>query len=518
MNGEAGNLLGAEYENMLRCIRCGLCLSVCPTYQLTLLEEESPRGRIAMARAATEGYLPLTPDFVQHEESCLLCEACTAVCPAGVRMEELGVAVRATLAAQAPPRSRRARLGQRLGFWLLADLGRLRRLLGLLRLYQRSGLQALVRRTGLLRLLGLADAEGYLPRLDAPFLVPQGQVWEPRRLPVPPQHWEGQGGPSSPPGGQGDARRRVALFAGCVMSTAFAATDRATARVLAANGVRVEAPAGQGCCGALHAHGGDREGARALARRNVAAFEAGGYDAVVVSAAGCGAMLKEYGHLLADDPAWAERAAEFAGRVRDLSEYLAALGPEPPSGRVETTVTYQDPCHLAHAQRVRRQPRALLQQVPGLRLVEMAESDLCCGSAGVYNLTHPETAEQLQARKLDNVAATGAPVVVTANPGCLLQLQAGAARRGLDVQVRHIADVLDEAYAAAPAPDHAYVKPRVRPGAEVLAEMSGSAATPATPAADASRAGPAAVPESTGGAVAAANAPEARPRAASEGE
>jgi glycolate oxidase iron-sulfur subunit len=464
----AGLSLSAEYENMLRCIRCGLCLSVCPTYQLTLLEEESPRGRIAMARAATEGFLPLTPDFVRHEESCLLCEACTAICPAGVRMEELGVAVRATLAEQAPPQGRRARLAQRLGFWLLADVARLRRLLALLRLYQRSGLQALVRRTGLLRLLGLAEAEGYLPRLDAPFLVPRGQVWEPRppqppnpggspspgfapspsRLPV-----AGEGSGGSPPGlgGLGGANGRVALFAGCVMSTAFAETDRATARVLAANGARVEAPAGQGCCGALHAHGGDREGARALARRNVAAFEAGGYDAIVVNAAGCGAMLKEYSHLLQDDPAWAERAAAFAARVRDFTEYLAALGPVAPWGRVEATVTYQDPCHLAHAQRVRRQPRALLGQVPGLRLVEMAESDLCCGSAGVYNLTHPETAEQLQERKLDNVAATGAPVVVTANPGCLLQLQAGAARRGLAVQVRHIADVLDEAYRAAPA-------------------------------------------------------------------
>jgi glycolate oxidase iron-sulfur subunit len=442
-------LLGAEYENMLRCIRCGLCLSVCPTYQLTLLEEESPRGRIAMARAATEGFLPLTPDFVRHEESCLLCEACTAICPAGVRMEELGVAVRATLAEQAPPKGRRARLAQRLGFWLLADVGRLRRLLALLRLYQRSGLQGLVRRSGLLRLLGMAEAEGYLPRLDAPFLVPRGQVWEARPPLAPPilggnREQPPQGSPIL--GGNEGARGHVALFAGCVMSAAFAETDRATARVLAANSVRVEATPGQGCCGALHAHGGDRERARALARQNVAAFEAGEYDAVVVNAAGCGAMLKEYGHLLADDPAWAERAAAFAGRVRDFTEYLAALGPMAPAGGVEATVTYQDPCHLAHAQRVRRQPRALLGQVPGLRLVEMAESDLCCGSAGVYNLTHPETAEQLQERKLDNVAATGAPVVVTANPGCLLQLQAGAARRGLDVRVRHIADVLDEAY------------------------------------------------------------------------
>jgi glycolate oxidase iron-sulfur subunit len=431
--GRGPALLQAEYDNMLSCIRCGLCLSVCPTYQLTLLEEESPRGRIAMARAVTEGFLPITPDLVQHEESCLLCEACTAICPAGVRMEELGVPLRAVLAAEAP-KDARARAAQRFGFWVLADVRRLRALATLLRLYQRSGLQTIVRRTGLLRLLGLADAEAYLPRIAARFLVPRGQVW-------------------------GTGSQRVALFAGCVMSTAFADTDRATARVLAAHGARVEATAGQGCCGALHAHGGDREGARALARRNVAAFEAGNYDAVVVNAAGCGAMLKEYGHLLADDPAWAERATAFARRVRDFTEYLAdsniPLASPPkvggpsraPGGR---TVTYQDPCHLAHAQRIRRQPRELLKRVPGLTLVEMAESDLCCGSAGVYNLTHPQMAAQLQARKLDNAAATGAPTIVTANPGCLLQLQAGAARRGLAVQVRHIADVLDEAYGAGP--------------------------------------------------------------------
>lgn len=425
-------LLRPEYGNMLNCIRCGLCLSVCPTYQLTLAEEESPRGRIAMARAVTEGYLDLTPDFVEHEESCLLCEACTAICPAGVRMEELGVPLRAVLAERAP-RS----LPERVLRWLVfrqvfTDLGRFRLLAGLLRLYQRTGLQALARRSGLLRLLGLAQTEAYLPRIGGEFLVPAGQTWEPA----------------------GPARRTVALFAGCIMSTAFADTDRATARVLAANGCRVEATPGQGCCGALHAHSGERELARALARRNVAAFEAGQHDAIVVNAAGCGAMLKEYSHLLADDPEWAERARAFSARVRDFTELLAEIGPTPPARSVPLTVTYQDPCHLAHAQRVRQQPRQLLKLVPGLKLVEMNESDLCCGSAGIYNVTHPAMADQLQARKLENAAATGAPVVVTANPGCQIQLQAGAAARGLKLDVRHIADLLDEAYGP-PGPDSA---------------------------------------------------------------
>jgi glycolate oxidase iron-sulfur subunit len=294
----------------------------------------------------------------------------------------------------------------------------------LLRFYQRSGLQALVRRLGVLKLLGLAEVEAYLPPIDDHFLVPRGQVWEP----------------------VGQARRQVALFVGCVMSTAFAETDRATVRVLAANGCRVEATPDQGCCGALHAHSGDREMARELARRNVAAFERSNAEAIIVNAAGCGAMLKEYGHLLQDDPVWKDRAQAFARRVRDLTEWLAEIGPVPPARRLELTVTYQDPCHLAHAQRIRKQPRDLLRRVPGLKLVEMNESDLCCGSAGIYNLTHPELAGQLQARKLENAAATGAPVIVTANPGCLIQLQAGAAKRGLGVQVRHIADLLDEAY------------------------------------------------------------------------
>ncbi|MBX5492000.1 MAG: (Fe-S)-binding protein [Chloroflexi bacterium] len=416
--------LHGEYANMLQCIRCGLCLSVCPTYQLTLLEQESPRGRIAMARAVAEGHLGVTPDFVEHEESCLLCEACTAVCPAGVRMEELGVAVRTVIAQQAPRRHPLARLAQWVAFRLVfPDMRRFRLQARLLRWYQRSGLQALARRSGLLKLLHLDAIEGYLPPIAAEFLVPRGQVWPAR----------------------GTERQRVALFAGCIMSTAFAETDRATARVLAANGCRVEVPAGQGCCGALHAHGGDVALARELARRNIVAFEAGDAEVIVVNAAGCGAMLKEYAHLLADDPQWAERARAFVRRVRDFTELLAALGPLAPSRPLAATVTYQDPCHLAHAQRVRAQPRQLLRAA-GATLVEMHESDLCCGSAGIYNLTHPAMADQLQARKLDHAAATGAPVIVTANPGCLIQLQAGAARRGLALRVRHIADVLDEAY------------------------------------------------------------------------
>lgn len=421
-------LLQAEYDNMLACIRCGLCLTHCPTYLISLAEEEGPRGRIAMARALTEGHLALTPDLLEHENNCLLCEACTRVCPAGVRMEELGVPLRQVF------EDLESRPGWQRGLrWLVfrrlfGSPRNFRRLAALLRLYQRSGLRGLVRRTGLLKLLGLERLERYLPEIDREFLVPRGQRW-------------------GPTGGSADS---VALFAGCIMSTAFAATDRATARLLARAGYEVTATSGQGCCGALNAHSGDRVGARAMARRNIAAFEADPDAAICTNAAGCGAMLKEYGHLLRDDPTWAARARAFAARVRDVTELLA--GKLPPTrvagGRL---VTYQEPCHLANAQGITRQPRQLLEAIGGLKLVEMRESSLCCGSAGVYNVAHPEQAGQLLERKLNQALATGAPTIVTANPGCLIQLQAGLAERQSPVRVRHLVDLLDEAYAGQPA-------------------------------------------------------------------
>lgn len=424
------DLLAAEYDNMRSCIRCGLCLTSCPTYVLTLAEPEGPRGRVAMARALTEGHLELTPDLIEHENNCLLCEACTRVCPAGVRMEELGVPLRQVF-EDLRPRPWWQRLLRHLVFRrLFGSMATFRAVAALLRLYQQTGLRRLAQRSGLLRLLGLERLERFLPNIDREFFVPRGQVWEP----------------------DGPVRGTAVLFAGCIMSTAFAETDRATARLLARAGYRVVAVPGQGCCGALNAHSGDREGARELARRNIAALEAEPTALIVVNAAGCGAMLKEYGHLLRDDPAFAERAARCAARVRDATEVLVGcLPPVPASGR-ETVITYQEPCHLAHAQGVTRQPRELLAALQDCRLVEMRESSLCCGSAGVYNVLHPDTANRLLERKLDHALATGATVIVTANPGCLLQLRAGLAKRGANVQVSHILDLLDEAYhRAAPA-------------------------------------------------------------------
>lgn len=416
------DLLARQEDNMLACIRCGLCLSVCPTYQLTQLEPESPRGRIAIARALHEGFLTITPDLIRHEESCLLCEACTAICPAGVKMDLLGMALRPLL-EQARRRPLLERLVRRMGFALLANLGALR---AALRLVRWTGpLRSLARRLGLLRLLRLERAEALLPPLSGPFLVPRGQVWP----------------------ALGAEKGRVALFAGCIMSTIFAEVDRATARVLRASGWTVVVPPGQGCCGALHGHEGHWAAAQELARRTVEAFEQVEAEAVIVNAAGCGSMLKAYDAVLADDPTYAARAATFAARVRDVTEFLAEHGLGPGLAPLERTVTYQEPCHLAHAQRIREAPRLLLRQVPGLQLIEMKESSLCCGSAGIYNLTHAATATALGERKARNALATGAQTVVTANPGCHLQLRAMLDRVGArEVVVRHVVELLDEAY------------------------------------------------------------------------
>ena len=407
---------------MLACIRCGLCLTSCPTYVLSMHESEGPRGRIGMARALAEGHLQVTADLVEHELSCLVCDACSAVCPAGVHMDPLQVSLRSAI-EPAVRRSWRERALRALVFgWLFMDMARFRWLVRLLWLYQRSGARWLARRLGLLRLPGLAAAERLLPELPTRFVRPRGE--------------------SYPSGGAG-----VAFFAGCVMSTALADIDRATIRVLQRAGHGVRNPRGQGCCGALHAHSGDLARALELARVNIAAFER--VDGpIVVNSAGCGAMLKDYAHHFRNDADWSARAAAFSARVKDLTEVVA---PEslPMRRAIEGPVVYQDACHLLHAQRISRQPREVLGRVPGLKLVEIQEAGLCCGSAGIYNLTNPVQSRQLQQRKLDHILAARPRLIVTANPGCLLQLRAGLAERtdGSGLEVKHLADVLDQASA-----------------------------------------------------------------------
>jgi glycolate oxidase iron-sulfur subunit len=387
---------------------------------------DSPRGRIFLIKSLAEGRIGLGDATVAHLSLCLDCRACETVCPAGVPYGRLIEAAKAEIERRRPGGPAR-RAFRWLNFGLLLGHRRvLAAAAAFLRLYQASGLQALVRRSGLARRL-----PGTLPAWEA-LLPPMPAAAE--RAPLP---------PLTP--AVGPRRARVALLTGCVQSVVFGAHNRATARVLARNGCDVLAPSGQGCCGALNAHGGDHARAVAMAKRTIETFEAAGADAVVVNTSGCGAHMKAYGALLAGEPAWAERAGRFARTVQDLAEFLAREPLRGPLAPVRMTVTYHDPCHVVHGQKIRRQPRDLLAQIPGLRVVDLPESDWCCGSAGIYNLTQPEMADRLLRRKVRNVVATGAGAVVTANPGCILQIQAGLRAQGREVPVLHLVEILDMA-------------------------------------------------------------------------
>jgi glycolate oxidase iron-sulfur subunit len=411
---------GPSEEDLLRCVHCGFCLEACPTYQVLSLETESPRGRIQLARAVTEERIPLTPQTIAHFDLCLQCRACETACPSGVPYGRIMEGTRALVqASPARPRSWKLRTwGMRV---LFASPWRLRLAFRLLRLYQRTGLQRLVRPLLPRR---LREMEANLPRVPSRFFEPPARSTA------------------------RSANHNVAMLDGCVMPLLYGRTNEATVRVLERNGCSVDVTAGQGCCGALHLHNGDVEAARKLARKNIDVFLAGKPEAIIVNSAGCGSTMKEYAGLFADDPAYAEKARRFSALVRDVSEYLAELPFEPPKGRVEASVTYQDSCHLVHAQRIREAPRTVLRSIPGLELREMAASDRCCGSAGIYNLTQPEMSRTLLDRKMDDALATGAGVICTANPGCMLQLEAGVRLHGDHQPVRHVVELLDEAYLA----------------------------------------------------------------------
>lgn len=422
----------APPEDVIRsCVHCGFCLSACPTYRVTKRERSSPRGRIWLIRAVHEGKLDLRDETFQEEMSlCLNCRACEPACPSGVKYGELVESARAQIARHDGLMSRQ-RASERIAFrGLLGYPSVTRTAASALRLYQRTGLQRRVRESGILDKLDLAEKEALLPEMSEDFLVPGRERWP----------------------AQGERRGTVALLAGCIMSMAYADIHRATARVLARNGFEVIVPEGQRCCGALAIHGGDPDAGRKLARKNIDAFDSPEIDAVLSNAAGCGAAMREYDFLLRNDPSYAERARRFAAKVRDVSEFLADQGLTSMPGPLNETVTYQEPCHLAHAQRVKSQPTELLNSIPNLQLIEMAESDLCCGSAGVYNLLQPEMASTLLERKLGNAKDTGAMTIVTANPGCLLQLDAGLRREQSSIRVEHIMTLLDRAYEAAAEP------------------------------------------------------------------
>jgi len=413
------------YDALLSdCVHCGFCLPACPTYVSWGEEMDSPRGRIDLMKGLSEGVIPLDPVVTGHLDACLGCMACVTACPSGVRYDLLIEATRAKMEDTAP-RSALDKAFRNLIFALFPYPDRLRALAYPLTLFRVSGLQALLRKSGLLKVLPLR-----LAQLEA--LAPDVSFAE-----------LGETLPAHTPAASGSARLSVGLVAGCVQRTFFPNVNAATVRVLAAEGCDVTIPSGQGCCGALSLHSGRDEEAKRFARALIERFEANPVDTIVINAAGCGSTLKQYGELFADEPDWRARAQAFAERVRDVNELLAGLEPQAARHPVNARVAYHDACHLAHAQRIRSQPRALLRAIPGLELVEIPDGDQCCGSAGTYNLFQPESSREIGERKVDNVLRTRPDIVASANPGCTLQMQAVARSRGEQLTAAHPIEILD---------------------------------------------------------------------------
>jgi glycolate oxidase iron-sulfur subunit len=403
-----------------KCVHCGFCLPVCPTYVLWNEEMDSPRGRIYLMKMVAEGDATINETWVSHFDACLGCMACMTACPSGVDYAKLIEATRSQIERRYTRSASEKRFRQFL-FSIFTRPARLRALLLPLRLYQKAGLEALVRRMRIPKLLParLRAMEALLPQVPAQETLPE-------LIPA-----------------RGERRRRVGLLLGCVQRVLFPQVNAATARVLAAEGCEVVIPAAQPCCGALLVHAGEEEQAVQFARQTIDAFENAQVDAVIINAAGCGSNVKEYGHLLRDDPKYAGRAKAFAAKCRDVSEFLAEFEPRATRHPLCLRVAYHDACHLQHSQGIRTQPRALLGQIPQLELLEIPEAAICCGSAGIYNLVQPQAATQLGDRKAGHLAALDADMVVSGNPGCLLQLQSALARARRKLPVRHSVELLD---------------------------------------------------------------------------
>lgn len=404
-----------------KCVHCGLCLNSCPTYRELGLEMDSPRGRVYQMNMVAAG-APVTDSYVEHLELCLACRGCESACPSGVQYGRLIEDARAELEVKRP-RPAHIRWLRGFVFDTLLPSRTLLKLVALkLAVYQKSGLQQLMRSTGFLKTLGLDKLDALSPEAQFPtFFSQYGKVFPAR----------------------GERRYKVALLGGCIANISFARLNEATVRVLQANGCEVHVPDEQTCCGALALHAGVRTTARRLATKNVEALAGAGFDAIITNAAGCGSTLKEYDHLLGT-----EAAKRFTARVKDINEFLASIELRAPARPLPLRVTYQDSCHLAHGQKIRTAPRKVLNAIPGLTLVEMAGSDICCGSAGIYNVVQNEMAMGLLEKKMDSVAATGADAIATANPGCMIQLAAGARMRNTGQPVYHVIELLDQAYGA----------------------------------------------------------------------
>ena len=461
------NIKAPTEEQYLFCIRCGLCLSVCPTYLTSLRETESPRGRVMLIRKALEGELELSPNFNDLMQKCMDCMACNAICPVGIKPADLALQMRYVAEQVQPSGWKKALFGG-----LLPHPGRMGWATLPLRLYQRLGLRSMANALRITRLLPpqLRDLESQLPRLPSrplrsrlPEVTPAVHERSPSTSSRPwrPSAGSGSQSPSTGSGSwrpltssesrrpsTGSGPRRVGFFLGCAQDLIFAEASAATVRVLARNGCEVVTPHDVQCCGMPALGYGRQDEMRAMARHNIAVFGKWNVDVIVTDCATCGSTLKEYGDYLAHDPRWAERAKAFSSRVRDVSEFLAEIPLEKPSGRIDAKVTYHDPCHLVRGQGVSAQPRQLLQMIDGLELVEMEEADWCCGSAGSQLITHYENSLAILERKMDNVEATGADYVASGCPGCQMQLTVGLQRRGIEtrMQVVHPVVLLDRAY------------------------------------------------------------------------
>jgi Fe-S oxidoreductase len=421
-SAENARLASLDLPELYQCVHCGLCLDQCPTYRVLKLEPESPRGRIHLVKAAADGRIELNERFKEHLYLCLLCRACETACPSGVQYGRIAETAREHLG---PPGSDLARAVLNFVFrHMLPYPRRLRFAFTLLRLYQRIGLQRVMQ---FLLPSRLREMDAMLPAIPRKFFRPSSKV-----IPA-----------------TGTLRAKVGMLNGCVMPLLFGEINEATVRVLQRNGCEIIFPQSQTCCGALNIHNGESKAAKHMARQNIDAFLSADVDAIIVNAAGCGAVMKEYVYLLRDDPAYAEKAERFGTLVKDAGEFLAGLGLVGTLGAVNMPVTYQDPCHLAHGQRIRSQPRNLLQSIPGLKLVEMEGSDRCCGSAGIYNITHPEMSRQLLKDKMQSIALTHAEALVAPNPGCMLQIRFGARQFGPNLEVYHLMDLLERSYSAA---------------------------------------------------------------------
>lgn len=423
------HLKDLDYSVVQQCMHCGLCLPTCPTYDATKLERNSPRGRISLMRAIADDRLEPTREFAEEMYFCLGCLACMTACPAGVNYAELFEHARAEAEASGVLKSpKRSLIRSFTVGWLFMDLSRLQLLGRALRLWQDTGLQRLLRASGVMHLFPrrLRELEAMTPEVESHF---SSELIAPVSRPA------------------GERRYRVAMLTGCAQDLTFASVNRDTVEVLVRNGCEVVTPPAQNCCGSLHAHNGEWTLAQELARRNLDQFPPDQFDAIITNAGGCGSHLKHYSKLLAGDSAYEGRARQWDRKVRDIHEWLGEIGIERAHAvQPEQVVTYHESCHLCHGQKISSQPRQLLGAIPNLRLVELTEASWCCGSAGIYNLTQPEMAGQLLERKMNHVIASRATTVATGNPGCLLQLINGCRQRGVELRVVHPITLLAEAY------------------------------------------------------------------------